>query len=234
VERLTIAVAQPALISLDIEANARVHADAVRAADAHVVVFPELSLSGYELEAPAIGPGDPRLRPIVDACAQTGSTALVGAPVPVDEHVFIAMLAVDARGARPAYRKVWLGAREARRFAAGPAPAVLEIQGWRLGLAICRDTGVPQHASETAALGIDAYVAGTVKHPDEAEVQHERGRRIATDHGIWVAIASFAGPSGDGYGETAGQSAIWAPGGATVCVLDATPGRIGRATLERR
>jgi predicted amidohydrolase len=33
---------------------------------------------------------------------------------------------------------------------------VLKVEGWRLGLAICKDIGIPQHASDTAALGIDA------------------------------------------------------------------------------
>ncbi len=52
-EPLTIAVAQPLCVSFDVEGNALRHADAVRAADARVAVFPELSLSGYEMEAPA-------------------------------------------------------------------------------------------------------------------------------------------------------------------------------------
>jgi predicted amidohydrolase len=231
---LTLAVAQPALTSLDPAANARAHAEAVRAAGTRVVVFPELSLTGYELEAPAFTAADPRLLPIVEACAEVGSLALVGAPAAgPDGEAFIAMLAVDGSGGRVAYRKMWLGVEEARRFTPGRAPAVLEVDGWRLGLAICRDTGIAQHAADTAALGIDAYVAGTVKRADEATLQHERGARIAADHALWVAIASFAGPTGGGYRETAGQSAIWAPGGAAVCVLDAKPGRVGRATMER-
>jgi predicted amidohydrolase len=234
VPALTVAVAQPALASLDIDANVVAHAQAVRAADARVVVFPELSLTGYELGAPAIPAADPRLGPLVDACRETRSTALVGAPVAdEDEHRFIAMLVVDAGGAAVVYRKMWLGTEEARRFAAGPAPAVLEIDGWRLGLAICRDTGIAAHAADTAALGIDAYVAGTVKHAIEASLQHERGRRIADEHRVWVAIASFAGPTGGGFDATAGRSAVWAPGGAAVCTLDDHPGRIGRAEFVR-
>ena len=193
-------MAQPALGSLDVAANARVHADTVRSAGARVVVFPELSLTGYELDAPAIPAADPRLRPIVEACAETGSVALVGAPVTGDgDEDFIALLAIDGSGVSVAYRKVWLGAEEADRFTPGPGPAVLEVDGWRLGLAICRDTGIAQHASDTAALGIDAYLAGTVKAADEATLQHERGRRIAAEHGVWVAIASFAGATGGGY-----------------------------------
>jgi predicted amidohydrolase len=61
-----------------------------------------------------------------------------------------------------AYHKVWLGAAESNRFTAGDERTVLQVNGRRLGLAICKDTSIPQqHASDTAALGIDAHVAGT-------------------------------------------------------------------------
>ncbi|WP_376768576.1 nitrilase-related carbon-nitrogen hydrolase, partial [Pseudonocardia pini] len=53
---LAVAAAQPACVARDVAANARGHAEAVRAAGARVVVFPELSLTGYELDAPAVPP----------------------------------------------------------------------------------------------------------------------------------------------------------------------------------
>ena len=80
-EPLVIAVAQPPCTPYDIAVNAATHAATVRSVGARVVVFPELSLTGYELDAPAIDAGDLRLVPIVEACASAGSVALVGAPV---------------------------------------------------------------------------------------------------------------------------------------------------------
>ena len=216
-ERIVIAVAQPLCVSLDVAANALIHAGAIRAASARVVVFPELSLTGYELDAPTVDADDPRLAPIAAACAETGSLALVGAPVAGEAgRRHIALLAVDGSGASVAYRKNWLGGAEADCFAPGDGPAVLEVDGWRLGLAICKDTGVPQHASDTALLGIDAYVAGTCESAEDATRQDERARRIATDHDVWVAFASFAGPTGGGYTDTAGRSGIWSADGAVV------------------
>jgi predicted amidohydrolase len=173
-----------------------------------VVVFPELSLTGYELDAPALALDDSRLTPIIEACAATGSVALAGAPVHSEsgrEH--IAMLAVDGAGVAVAYAKMWLGGAEPGRFSPGDRPAVLDIDSWRLGLAICRDTGIPAHAAETAALGIDAYVAGVLESAEDAAVPEERARRVATDHHVWVAVASFAGSTGGGYDRAAGGSA---------------------------
>ncbi|HEV8401775.1 MAG TPA: carbon-nitrogen hydrolase family protein [Candidatus Limnocylindrales bacterium] len=232
-EPLTIAVAQPACRPGDVAANAVAHARTIRSADARLVVFPELSVTGYELDAPAVAPDDPRLAPIIDACRDTGSVALVGAPaVGAQGTDSIAMLAADGTGARVAYRKMWLGSTETRRFSAGPAPAVLELDGWRLGLAICRDAGIAQHWADTVALGIDAYVAGSVKAVDEGEIQDERARRLATEHGIWVAVASGAGPNGGGYEPAAGRSGIWAADGSVVAQAGPGPGEIVRATLR--
>lgn len=232
-EPLVIAVAQPLCVPYDVAVNAVTHASTVRSAGARVVVFPELSLTGYELDAPAITAEDPRLTPLIEACAETGSLALVGAPVQGEAgRSHIAMLAIDGSGATVAYHKMWLGTAESDRFTPGSKPAVLEVDGWRLGLAICKDTGIPQHASDTAALGIDAYLAGVLESAEDAAIPDERARHVATDHQVWVAVASFAGPTGGGYDHAAGRSGIWAPDGAVVAQAGPEIGAIARTTLS--
>jgi predicted amidohydrolase len=122
-EPLTVAAAQPRCVSYGLEVNAMTHAAVVRAANARVVIFPELSMTGYELDADAIAVDDSRLAPIVDACAETGSLALIGAPVDAGRgRPEIAMLGVDGAGATVAYSKIWLHESEAERFAPGPEP----------------------------------------------------------------------------------------------------------------
>lgn len=233
-EPLTIAVAQPGCVAYDVTANALTHAAAVRSAGARVVVFPELSLTGYELDATAIAVDDQRLAPIVAACADSGSVALVGAPVPGREgRPHIGVLAIDGTGATVAYRKMWLGEAETAWFAPGAQPVAIVVDGWRLGLAVCKDTGVPRHASDTAALGIDAYVAGALDSAAEIGIQDERARRITAEHGVWVAIASFAGSTGGGYADAAGRSRIWDPRGVVVAEAGPETGITVRATLTQ-
>ena len=228
---LAIAVAQPACVAHDVAANAATHATLVRRAGTRVVVFPELSLTGYELDAEPVAPDDARLAPVVEACRASDAIALVGAPVPgADGRIHIASLAIDGAGSRVAYRKLWVDETEAR-FAPGDAPAVLTVDGWRLGLAICKDTGIARHQADTAALGIDAYVAGTLMSEAESAIQDERGRRIATDHRVWVAFASFAGSTGGGYDRALGRSSIWAPDGTLVARAGPETGAFARATL---
>ena len=231
---LVIAVAQPLCVAYDVAANALTHAEMIREAGARVVVFPELSLTGYELDAQAIAAHDPRLAAIVEACAATRSVALVGAPVHGETGgVHIGMLAVDATGARVVYRKMWLGGVEPERFSPGSTPAVLEVDGWRLGLAICKDSGIPAHAADTAALGIDVYVAGVLETADDAAIPDQRARRIATDLHVWVVMASFAGSTGGGYDEAAGRSGIWASDGTVVNQAGPETGALVRATFTR-
>lgn len=157
---LTVAAAQPVCRALDVSGNGEAHAQVVRAVQARVVVFPELSLTGYELDAAPVACDHDVLTPIIDACAATGSLALVGAPVEEHGRRFIAMLAVGGAAARPAYRKTWLGGNEPTHFRPGDGRTVLEVDGWRLGLGICGDTGATQHVAGIAALNVDAYLAG--------------------------------------------------------------------------
>jgi predicted amidohydrolase len=227
---LSVAVAQPRCVAHDVTGNAKAHAEAVRAAHARVVVFPEMSLTGYELDADPIAPDDERLAPIVAACAEARTLALVGAPVPGPR---IGILAVDGDGARAVYGKVHLHSSEALHFVPGE-PAVVEVDGWRLGLAVCRDTGIPEHAARTAALGMDGYVAGVVHADHEAGLHGERARRVAADHGVWVATAAFAGPTGGGFDRTSGRSGIWSAEGKLIAEAGVAPDDVARAVFSKR
>lgn len=230
---LSVAVSQPPCVPQGVVANAISHAAVIRSAGARVVVFPELSLTGYELDAETLTAEDWRLTPIVQACAEAGTLALVGAPVCGQAgRSHIAIVAVQGSGASIVYRKLYLGGSEANRFAPGSGPAVVEVDGWRIGLAICKDMGTPQHAADTARLCIDVYVAATLESAKDRDLQDHRACRVACDHNVWVATASFAGSTGAGYADAAGHSSIRAPGGAIVAQAGSETGAIARATLR--
>ncbi|WP_343235878.1 hypothetical protein [Streptomyces sp. SID10815] len=75
-------------MAYDVTANAVAYAQAVRAANARVVVFPEMSLTGYELDAAPVSPDDERLTAIIAACH--GERAL---RVAADQDVWVATAA---------------------------------------------------------------------------------------------------------------------------------------------
>ncbi len=104
---LTIAVARPRRVASGIAANPAIHADVIRTTGARVVVFLGLSLTSFRLDAQPVAETNRRLNTIVRACAQTGTEALVGAPVQGESgREYIAMLAIDADGIAVAYCKV--------------------------------------------------------------------------------------------------------------------------------
>jgi len=232
---LTIAAVQPLCTARDVSANARVHADTVRAAQARVVVFPELSLTGYELDADAVAPGDDVLAPVVEACTATGSVALVGAPVHgARGDLHVGMLRVSFVGVEIAYAKTWLGPAESMRFSPGDGPTVMDLDGWRLGLGICKDTGVAEHIAGVAALGIDIYVAGLAYLPEEISTHDARAVEIGRRCQAFAVFASFAGSTGGGYDPAAGFSGIWSPAGTVLARTGPETGGIARTSISSK
>ncbi len=229
---MVVAAAQPVCVAGDLQANAAEHARAIQAARARLLVFPELSLTGYELEAEPVSPTDGLLAPIVKACAATGTVALVGAPVSgAYGDLHIGMLLVDPSGVAVVYHKSWLGPAETGRFKPGDGARAIDVDGWRVGLGICKDTGVGPHVSAISTLGIDLYAAGLAFLPEERAEHDARAISIARRCGSHVVFASFAGPTGGGYDRTAGFSAVWSPAGKVLARATAGAGVVARAVI---
>ncbi|MEH3076373.1 MAG: carbon-nitrogen hydrolase family protein [Quadrisphaera sp.] len=234
---LRVAVAQPAVSHGDLAATVAAHAAAVAHAAARLVVFPELSLTGYVLDAPAVALDDPVWEPLVAACAEHGSTALVGAPAAEEGgRRSIGVVAVDGSGVRVVYRKAHLHGDEVAAFSPGPGAAVVEVDGWRVGLAVCRDTGIAEHTAATAALGVDLYAAGVVDLPEALPVIRSRAVGNALACRAPVAVASAAGAVGPqhGFPETAGGSAVHGADGALLAAAGAVEGELVVVELEPR
>jgi hypothetical protein len=70
-----------------------------------------------------------------------------------------------------------------------------------------------------------------VHRPEELPEQEARAVVIARTCRAFVVFASFAGPTGDVFDQTAGCSAIYSPDGLAVARTDARPGQFARATL---
>ncbi|WP_344836172.1 hypothetical protein [Nonomuraea dietziae] len=169
---------QPPTMAFDVAANARDHSAVVRAGRRARGGLPRAVADRLRLDAPRITCEDPRLIPIVEACAETGSVALAGASCGA------------SRAARPSRR--WRGRErcpgrlpqdvpgraESERFQPGEKPSVLEVDGWRLGLGHLQGHGRARQAAETVRLGMDAYVAGVCASWRDLPIMEERARRV--------------------------------------------------------
>jgi predicted amidohydrolase len=214
---VVVAAAQVAAVRGDVAANLATHLRVVGRAAAHgarLVVFPELSLTGYELDlagALRMAPDDLRLAPLAEASRRLGVHVMVGAPWGGDGDGDGALPFLGAflftPGGTETYAKVHVHVSEAPYVAAGTTGRVVDLGGVATGLAICRDTMIPAHAAEAAGRGAELYVAGVMKTVDEYPAHAEAMARHARDHGMATLTANYTGTSGDE--PAAGRSAVW-------------------------
>ncbi|MEV2226932.1 carbon-nitrogen hydrolase family protein [Nocardia vinacea] len=224
---IRVAVAQPTTVLGAVTNNIAAHTAAVQRAASDLVVFPEMSLTGYDMNAPTIAVDDARLVPLIGACRETSTVALAGTPVHTGAgRRGIGVLAVSGEGVEVAYVKMSLGKTEARYFEVGQVPAVIEVRGWRVGIGVCKDTRIGDHLERTAAQNVDLYVAGLVHAPGELSELGARARRIAATYKVPVAFAGFAGPTGGGFVQTCGGSGIWDSTGILLQQLGPEPGTV--------
>ncbi len=194
---------------------------------ATVVLFPELSLTGYEpdlidLHGIRIAADDPVLQPISLICQQRRVHALVGAPTAGRSLPQIGVLHVDPRGViRVAYAKQHLHIGEVGIFGAGSAGAAVEVDGWKLALSVCSDSAVDAHPIEAAGGGADAYLVGAL-YVIGSEDRIDEQMQVATAQHMWAVLAQYSG--GTGGGPACGLSGAWRPDGTEVVRLGPGPG----------
>jgi predicted amidohydrolase len=163
-----VALAQIATCPGQFQHNLDRHRDMVaraRAAGARMVVFPELSLSGYLLAhgvlEQAIALDDPRLAPLLEASRDIAM--LVGAPLrEPGGGIANAALLLEGGEVRGVHRKLYLPTYgmfdEGRYFVPGADLRPLESALGRFGVLICEDCWHPTSAVLLARRGVDAFV----------------------------------------------------------------------------
>src|SRR5262245_51908189 len=146
-----IAAAQVAFVRGDVAANIASHAAAMTAAarqGVRVLVFPELSLTGYEPDLAAelaLTAADSRLAPLLALARHHQLEVVVGAPLHNGKKPALGAILIRADGTTGAYRKMHLGTSERNYFAPGDTPLAFTVSGHTVGIAICADSSQPSH-----------------------------------------------------------------------------------------
>ncbi|WP_020520236.1 carbon-nitrogen hydrolase family protein [Catelliglobosispora koreensis] len=214
---LTVAVVQTAPRFGDVLANVHSGVTAIGAAGAPLVVFPEMSLVGYDLDCLSdpdswVSANDPRLDPLRQAAIDAGVTAVIGAAYrDEDGKPLLAALVLGPDGSLDVHGKQNLHGRERALFQPGGPSRLLTIDGWRIALAICYDAGVPVHAQTVAAMGAELYAGSALYSVEEARRIDLHFASRAMDHRMYAAVANFAG-TGPGW-VSCGGSGFWHPDG---------------------
>lgn len=234
---LTLAAAQTVSIPGDVAANIQRHLALMRAAaeqGVHCLVFPELSLTGYEpfLAADlAIDPQDAVLAPLRELARELRLTAVVGMPVRLASQagVLIGALILGADGSVGVYTKQHLHPGEELAFAAGQGGEPLELAEERIAVAVCADFSQASHPRQAAAAGATVYAAGVLISEGGYAADSALLEGYAAEYGLVVLMANHGGPSG-GWA-CAGRSAIWTADGN---LLVAAPGVGDALVIARR
>src|SRR5262245_25123573 len=234
----SIAVAQTCPVKGDVQANLEEHVRLARLAaaeGAQIIVFPELSLTGYELglaSGLAFSEDDPRLASLLDAASALSMPLIVGAPVQIGprHHIGAFILLPDRRV--ELYTKHFLGAfpasascdgivppAEATVFQPGDRNPLIRFDGGLAAVAVCADIGRSSHPQQAADRGARSYLASMFVIPSEFEGEVAKLRRYAVQHAMMVALANFGRPSGGL--ASAGRSAIWSETGELLVQLGA-------------
>lgn len=244
----SIAVGQTVPVPGDVDANVAEHVRLARAAAdarAQVLVFPELSLTGYELELAdglAFSQDDARLAPLAGAARVCDVTLVVGAPVRIASRLHIGAFIVSPDGAVGLYTKQRMGAfsdsarrdgvvppAEATFFHPGDLNPLVHFGGnTAAALAVCADTGRPSHAEAAAQRGAGVYLASMFVIPSEFERETANLSTYAARHSMAVAFANYGGPSGGL--ASAGRSAVWSEQGELLTRLP--PNGVGVAVAS--
>lgn len=219
---LTIAAAQATSIAGDLAANIARHMRFIEAAagqGVQLLVFPELSLTGYEGEeaaALAVDPQDAVLQPLREVAREHGVTTVVGMPVRLENHpgVLIGALILGADGSLVVYSKQHLHPGEELVFAPGFGGPALDIGNHKVALAVCADFSHASHAAAAAEQGADLYAAGVLISEKGYAADTALLQGYARQHAMAVLMANHGGLTG-GW-QSAGRSAIWSENGSLV------------------
>ena len=217
-----IQIAQLNLLVGDVAGNAgRVitAAHQARAAGADLVIFPELTLTGYP-------PEDLLLRPeliarvesaLARVCAEVrGITLVLGYPRATAAGLFNmagvirdgALVAEYAKQELPNYSVF----DEKRYFQPGRAALVFEHRGLRLGLSVCEDIWQDGPTAAAAAAGAQVLINLNASpfHAGKRAEREDLVARRARDHGLTILYANLVG----------GQDELVFDGGSFVVARD--------------
>ncbi len=189
---------------------------------ADIVVFPELSITGYEpslAKTLALEVNDTRLSHLQSSADKNKIIIGIGAPIKESQDIYIGMILFHPNEERQIYYKKYLHEDEEPFFKCGKESTPL-IRNTQISLAICYELSVPEHRARVIDLNTEIYIASVAKTKEGVKSASKRLAEIARSNSIPTLMCNSTGPSEGFIG--AGQSAIWDRNGELMTQLDAT------------
>ncbi len=221
---MKICVAQTRPIKGDIAANIfshRILTDLAISNGANTIVFPELSITGYEPELAkdlATGKDDKRFDVFQNISDEGGVTIGIGMPIRIDAEIVIGMIVFQPGRERRVYFKQHLHSDEYPFFVNGTEQVFLHEAEDKTALSICYELSVPEHSFNAFKKGAAIYIASVAKTAEGVEKASVILADIANKYSMTVLMSNCIGPC-DNF-ESAGRSSVWNNKGELLGQLD--------------
>jgi predicted amidohydrolase len=223
---MKICVAQTRPSRGDIQKNIDTHKKMINIAVRHgagVIVFPELSVTGYEPELAkdlAAYPDDKIFDSFQEISNTSKITIGVGMPTKSSPGIFISMLIFQPQQPRQTYSKQFLHEDEFPYFINGKGQVFLTIENIKIAPSICYESLLPEHAANASKNGAAIYIASVAKSASGVEKAFKHFPEMANKYAMTVLMANAVGPC-DNF-ESAGKTSIWSNKGLLVGQLNDT------------
>ncbi|KAF2517239.1 carbon-nitrogen hydrolase family protein [Flavobacterium foetidum] len=198
----------------DISANLLNHYHLIELAaqnDVNLIVFPELSITGYErehAEALVFTEDDYRIDHLKELAVRNNIVIVVGAPVVIDSKMYIGEFIIAPDDSVSIYTKQFLHEGEDEFFQSSfDYDPMITIEDQNISFAICADIYHSEHPEKASNRDTDIYIASIFFSPNGIPSAYKNLQNYAEKHKINVLMSNF---SGESWGSpSAGQSAFW-------------------------
>ncbi|REG99741.1 carbon-nitrogen hydrolase family protein [Flavobacterium aquicola] len=211
----------------DIDANLLDHYQLIKLAvanGAQLIVFPELSITGYEREDAsrlAFTENDSRLDGLKKMASENSITIIAGAPIQIESNLFLGEFCIAPENTVSIYTKQFLHTGEEIHYQPSfDYNPMLEIKDERISCAICADIDNPKHAENASKRNSSTYIASIFFSPNGIPQAHESLQHYASKYQMNVLMANFGG---DSYGyPSGGRSAFWNNKGELIAEMESS------------
>lgn len=224
---VTIGLAQLPVVKDAVNENLAAHLGYIERAakeDDDVVVFPELSLTGYELallDELAMPKSSDVFNTLSSAAAQHNIVVIAGCPLHNEGNKpHIGAVICFPSGKREFYAKQYLHEGEEVYCSPGTQHYLFTVKDTRIALAVCADFANPAHIEAAAAQQAEVYTASALISEAGYEADAKLLADMAKRHQMPVLLSNHISTTG-GW-QTCGNSGGWNAEGELKVVANGT------------
>lgn len=221
---MKICIAQTQSLKGKIQENIQNHLKFIDQAidsNADLIIFPELSITGYEptlAKELATDSFDDTFEAFQMAADKHDIIIGVGMPTKATDGINISMLIFQAKKEIVIHSKYLLHQDELPYFVSGQQQPFLQLKGKKIAIGICYETLQREHFTNAVTHGAELYIASVAKPDRGIDKAYLHFPSIAKEFNIPILMSNCVGYCDDFLSN--GQSTVWDAEGKLIGQLD--------------